>query len=66
MPNIAWLRNGQYISSGSKYSFDLYKKRFTIHNPVKADEGDYECNVNSGRSPSPRRSTARLTINGIN
>lgn len=64
MPNIAWLRNGQYISSSSKYSFDLYNKRFTINNPVKADEGDYECNVNSGSSPSPRRSTAKLTING--
>ena len=64
MPNIAWLRNGQYISSSSKYSFDQYKKRFTINNPVKADEGDYQCDVSSGSSPSSRTSTAKLTING--
>lgn len=64
MPTISWTKNGQTVSSSSKYSFDTYKKRFTIHNPVKADEGNYVCNVNSGNSPSPRTSTANLTVFG--
>lgn len=62
MPTISWRRNGQTILASSKYSFDLYKKRLTIHNPVKADEGDYECHVDSTASPSPRTRTANLTV----
>ena len=64
MPAISWRRNGQTISRSSKHSFDLYSKRLTVHNPRKADEGDYECYVNSASSPSPRTSTANLTVIG--
>ena len=64
MPTISWTRNGQTISSSSKYAFDLYKKRLTVRNPTKADEGDYDCNVNSASSPVARKSTAKLTVNG--
>jgi len=52
------------VYSGSKFSFDQYKKRLTINNPSKADEGDYECHVTSSLSPQPRTSKANLTVIG--
>ena len=58
MPIISWTKNGQAVSSSSKFSFDQYKKRLTVHNPNKADEGDYECHANS------RKRTANLTVIG--
>ena len=64
MPGISWRKNGQTVISGSKYSFDQYKKRLTIHNPSKADEGAYECHVTSSSSPQPRTSKANLTVIG--
>ena len=64
MPSISWRKNGQTVYSGSKFSFDQYKKRLTIQNPSKADEGDYECHVTSSLSPQPRTSKANLTVIG--
>lgn len=64
MPTISWRKNGQTILASSKFAFDLYKKRLTIRNPNKADEGDYQCYVNSRDSPSPRTRTANLTVFG--
>ena len=64
MPSISWRKNGQTVTSGSKFSFDQYKKRLTIRNPSKADEGDYECHVTSSLSPQPRTSKANLTVFG--
>ena len=64
MPSISWRKNGQTVTSGSKFSFDQYKKRLTIRNLIKADEGDYECHVTSSLSPQPRTSKANLTVFG--
>ena len=35
-----------------------------MHNPNKADEGDYECHANSASSPTARKRTANLTVVG--
>ena len=64
MPTISWWKGGQQISQIGKFSFGSYKKRLTVLNPGKSEEGFYECratNPNDGQQTSRR---ANLTITG--
>lgn len=64
MPTISWWKGGQQISQNAKFSFASFKKRLTVLNPGKSEEGFYECratNPNNGQQISRR---ANLTIIG--
>ena len=64
MPTVTWRRSGQEIVSSSKFQFSGNKRRLTVTNPIKADEGVYECHVSNPRSAQAGTRRANLTIIG--
>ena len=53
---IAWVRNGNYLRTGGKYIVNAEKGTLQINNPVRADVGEYICEVifNEGSTEEQR------------
>ena len=42
---IAWMRNGNSLTTDGKYTIDAENGILQIHNPVRADVGEYICEI---------------------
>lgn len=64
MPSISWKKNGQTLSSSSKYDIKDNNRRLVVKNPIKTDTGVYSCFVTNPRSAGAGHRSANLTVNG--
>ena len=64
MPTISWWKGGQQISQNATFSIGSYKKRLTVLNPGKSEEGFYECQATNPNDGQQISRGANLTITG--